>query len=44
MGMDTNELDTREEDLHRTNKTLCDWEEEENDARDVIDELEVEHE
>jgi len=28
MGMDTNELDTREEDLHRNNHTLREWEEE----------------
>ena len=29
MGMETNELDTREEDFHRNNKTLGRWEEEE---------------
>ena len=27
MGMDTIELDTRDEDFHRCNKTLREWEE-----------------
>ena len=29
MSAETNDLDTREEDLHRNNKTLREWEEEE---------------
>jgi hypothetical protein len=33
MGLDTNELDTREEDLHRTNHTLQEWEYEEEQRR-----------
>jgi hypothetical protein len=31
MGAETNELDTRAEDLHRNNKTLREWENEEED-------------
>jgi hypothetical protein len=33
MGMDTNELDVREEDFHRNNGTLREFEEDENQKR-----------
>lgn len=36
MGADTNELDTREEDLHRTNNTLQEWEYKEEQKRILL--------
>ena len=36
MGADTNDLDTREEDLHRSNHTLREWEEEEKHKKEGL--------
>lgn len=38
MAAETNELDTREEDFHRNNKTLREWEENEPDTEPECEE------